>query len=103
MMIDNYKLPNHQDYNASGPFSILIDIEGAKPLLHVPRWLQCFRGNPMHLNLSPPSDPLLGDKWKWACWDLFGLSYERFTDRYTFDALMELVDKYFRNYPWKAK
>jgi hypothetical protein len=102
-MIDNYRPPNPQDYNASGPFSILIDVDEAKPILHVPRWLQCFRGNPMHLNQPPPRDPLLSDKWKWACLDLCDSSYEKFTDRFTANALMQLVDEYFLDYPWRAR
>jgi hypothetical protein len=101
ILIENYVPPNHRDYNAQGPFSILINIDGTEPLLYVPTWLQCFYGSPIHLN--QPAPDYLASKWKWACWILKDYSYERFVERYSENALMELVDNYFRNYPSRAR
>jgi hypothetical protein len=100
ILIDDYVPPNPQDYNAGGPFSILIDVEGVQPRLMVPKWLQCFRGNPLHIN--QPALAEFSDKWKWACSELKDRSFRRFLDEYTEDALMELVDEYFRDYPWRT-
>jgi hypothetical protein len=92
--IFDYSIPSEvRDlYNAKNTISLLVTLDPT-PLLYVPMWLRCRRGNPIHLNQhAPPDLEALG--WKWACWET---CWNEKT--HTTASLLNLIDEYFTGYP----
>lgn len=94
LYITGYSMPAQvrRFYNATAPFELLVTLDGG-PLLYVPSWLRCSRGNPIHLNQPAPPD-LAALGWKWACWHA---TFNEAT--HTTAAILNLIDEYFIGYP----
>jgi hypothetical protein len=87
-------------YNADGgrlPILVLLrhpTTRANQAMLYVPKWFQCDRGNPIHLNQPAQTRSLDAAGWKWACF-ISGWN----SDTHSGKALIRLINKYFEGYP----
>lgn len=96
--ISSYALPLEVQHLYNGRvFDLLIQLPvfGEDPELFIPSWLRCRIGNPIHLNLPAPQE-LAAHGWKKACWEIIG----GWKERYSTAALLNMIDKFFRGYPY---